>query len=233
MADSERGSGSQIRHDRALVRRLLAGDETAFERFFDDYFGGLYRFALTRLDHDEELSREVVQSTVLKAIEKLDTYRGEAALFTWLCSICRWEISGHFRKAKREPVEQSTVPIEPGEPMPEDRPELQAVLAALAAGETGPEEALRHKEVVRLVHLTLDHLPPHYGRALEWKYLQGLPVKDIAKRLELSPKAAESVLTRAREAFRTGFTALSRTLGEGFQGLRPAPVPSPDPRSGS
>lgn len=54
MADSERGSGSQIRHDRALVRRLLAGDEAAFERFFDDYFGGLYRFALTRLDHDEE-----------------------------------------------------------------------------------------------------------------------------------------------------------------------------------
>lgn len=220
MADSERGSGSQIREDRALVRRLLAGDESAFERFFEDSFDRLYRFALTRLDYDEELTREVVQSTMLKVIEKLDTYRGEAALFTWLCSVCRWEISGHFRKARREPTEGDTVPLGPVDSMPEDQPELQAVLAALAAGEAGADDALRQKEVTRLVHLTLDHLPPHYGRALEWKYLQGLPVKEIARRLEMSPKAAESVLTRARDAFRQGFAAVSETLDQGFQGLR-------------
>lgn len=82
MADSERGSGGQIREDRALVRRLLAGDEAAFERFFEDSFDRVYRFAITRLDYDEDLTREVVQSTMLKAIEKLHTYRGEAALFT-------------------------------------------------------------------------------------------------------------------------------------------------------
>lgn len=228
-ATSERGSGSQIRRDRVLVRRLLAGDEEAFDRFFEDHFDGLYRFALSRLDHDEELAREVVQSTMLKAIEKLDTYRGEAALFTWLCSVCRWEISGHFRKAAREPVAGDTVAIEPTARPPEDEPGLQAVLAALAAGEEGPEEALRHKEVARLVHLTLDHLPPHYGRALEWKYLQGVPVKEIAARLEMSPKAAESTLTRARNAFRTGFEALSTTLGEGFRGLRTTPSPRSGP----
>lgn len=118
--------------------------------------------------------------------------------------------------------------------MPEDQPELQAVLARLAADDAGPEDALRHKEVTRLVHLTLDHLPPHYGRALEWKYLQGLPVHEIARRLETSPKAAESVLTRAREAFRKGFAAVSATLGEGFQGLRAneSPRPAPSPSSG-
>ncbi len=206
-----RGGINQIREDRALVRRLLDGDEAAYERLFEDYFGGLYRFALTRLDFDETLAQEVVQATMLKAIEKLETYRGEAALFSWLCSVCRREITAHFRRRKRSPVEVDLI---------ENTPEIRAVLDALAAGAVGPEDALRQKEVTRLVHLTLDHLPPRYGRALEWKYFDGLSVKEIAGRLGISPKAAESVMSRAREAFRTGFGALARGLGGGYRGLR-------------
>ena len=201
----------QIREDRKLVRRLLAGDEEAFRRFLDDYAGGLYRFALARLDDDETLAQEIVQATVVSALESLDSYRGEAALFSWLCSCCRHQISGHFRRLKRRPPQVELV---------EDAPEIRAVLDSLAAGIDGPEDALRRKEARRLVHLVLDHLQPRYGRALEWKYFEGLPVVEIARRLELSPKAAESVLTRAREAFRTGFAAVSRGLEGGFQGLR-------------
>jgi len=56
----------------------------------------------------------------------------------------------------------------------------------------------------------LDRLPPRYAAALEWKYIDGLPVNEIAARLELTSKAAESMLTRAREAFREGFSILAR-----------------------
>ena len=211
MATGTRAGSVQLAEDRALVERLLAGDQTAYDRFFEDYFGGLYRFALTRLGFDEELAREIVQSTVATAIERLDAYRGEGALFTWLCGICRNEIRGHFRRLRRAPVEVELV---------EDTPEIRAVLDALAAGAGGPEEELQNTEVARLVHLTLDHLPPRYGRALEWKYIEGLSVREIAARLGISAKAAESILTRSREAFRTGFTALSEGVGEGFRGLR-------------
>ncbi len=69
--------------------------------------------------------------------------------------------------------------------------------------------------------MALDQLPSHYGSALEWKYLEELSVKEIASRLKLSPKAAESTLTRAREAFRDGFTALTRTPLEKVSRLRP------------
>ena len=62
-----------------------------------------------------------------------------------------------------------------------------------------------------MVQLTLDSLPNPYGDMLEWKYLQGHSVKEIAARLQISPKATESLLTRARRAFREGFSAL---LGE-------------------
>ena len=79
--------------ERELVERLRAGDEDAFEAFSEHYIAGLYRFALRRLDNDRELTREIVQSTVCKVIEKLDGYRGEAPLFTWLCACCRNEIT--------------------------------------------------------------------------------------------------------------------------------------------
>jgi DNA-directed RNA polymerase specialized sigma24 family protein len=58
------------------------------------------------------------------------------------------------------------------------------------------------------VHLVLDALPAHYANALEWKYLEELSVAEIAGRLGLGEKAAESLLTRARAAFRDAFTTL-------------------------
>ncbi len=210
MAHRMRARSQQIREDQALVRRLLRGDERAFDRLFEDYFGSLYRFALTRLDFDEALAQEMAQSTLLKMIEKLETYRGEAALFSWLCSICYHEITAHFRREKRAPPQVGLL---------EDLPEIKVILEALAAGDPDPEANLRRKEVGRLVHLTLDHLPPRYGRALEWKYFDGLSVAEIGRRLGISSKAAESTMSRARAAFRNGFAALSKDLASPRRGL--------------
>jgi RNA polymerase sigma-70 factor (ECF subfamily) len=68
--------------DRALARRILGGDEDAFRELFDRFFPRLYRFALARLPGDPEAARDAVQQTFCQAIERLDTYRGEAALYT-------------------------------------------------------------------------------------------------------------------------------------------------------
>ena len=62
------------------------------------------------------------------------------------------------------------------------------------------------------MRVTLDHIPSLYGDVLEWKYIHGLSVKEIARRIGRGPKAAESLLTRAREAFRDGFCTL---VGDG------------------
>jgi RNA polymerase sigma-70 factor (ECF subfamily) len=185
--------------DRELVERMLSGEEEAFAEFFDGHFPRLFRFALARLDQDADAAEEVVQAVMCRAVAKLKTYRGEALLFTWLCTFCRREIAEWRRTRGRAG----------SLPLPEDSPEARAVLESFfAEPRAGPEEALRRKEVARLVQVALDSLPHPYGDALEWKYLQGLPVKEIAERLHLTPKAAESLLTRAREAFREGFAAL-------------------------
>ena len=61
----------------------------------------------------------------------------------------------------------------------------------------------------RLVQATVDALPDHYGEVLEWKYIDGLSVEDIAVQLNIGVKAAESLLTRARNAFKQAITALA------------------------
>jgi RNA polymerase sigma-70 factor (ECF subfamily) len=186
--------------DRELARRMLSGDERAFHEFFDRHFRGLFRFALSRLGQDEDAAEEIAQATLCKAIRKLGTYRGEAALFTWLCTFCRHEISAYYR---RQGVVATQVDLV------EDLPEIRAALESLGTELDDPGAALDQKELGRLVQITLDQLPGRYGSALEWKYLEEMSVKEIAVRLDLSPKAAESLLTRAREAFRDGFRTLT------------------------
>ena len=177
--------------DRQLVARMLAGDAAALDSFAERFGVAVYRFAAARLagegEGGRELVRDIVQTTLTKALARLETYRGEAALLTWLCACCRNEILMHRRRA---------------------RPGLAAVdpevLAALPdpAREANAEVVLLDGERAERVHLTLDSLPQHYARALEWKYVDQLPVEAIAAQLGLGLKAAESLLVRARRSFR-------------------------------
>ena len=186
--------------DRLLARRLIAGDEHAFDAFFASHFPGLYRFALARLDGNGDAAEEVAQAVLCRAVSKIGTYRGEAALFTWLCTFCRHEISAHYA---RQGASARDVPLA------EDAPEVRAALESLgAAGADAPDEQLRRCELSKLVQLTLDALPGRYGDALEWKYIHEASVREIAARLDVTPKAAESLLSRARDAFRDAFAAL-------------------------
>ena len=192
-----------IHTDRALARRILRGDETAFRGLFDSFFPRLYRFALARLDGDQEAARDVVQQTFCKAIERLDSYRGEAALYTWFCQVCRNTLIDYQRAMQRQV--RTVVLLE-------DQPGLRAVLEAFVApAATHPELAAWRQDIRRLVQATVDSLPDHYSAVLEWKYIDGRSVADIARQLNVGVKAAESLLTRARHAFREAIMALAET----------------------
>lgn len=188
--------------DRKLSKRLLAGDERAFSQFFDENFSRLYRFALARLSDDPEAAREIVQSALSRALKKIHLYRGESALFTWICVICRHEISDWWKKQSR--YREHIV-------LTEDYPDIRAVVEALdAPSESDPQRQYQQHEAARLIQVALDRLPPKYGNALEWKYIEGYSVKEIAARLDLSPEAAQSVLARAKRSFREIYSTLTQ-----------------------
>jgi RNA polymerase sigma-70 factor (ECF subfamily) len=183
--------------DKTLAARAVRGDERAFNELFETYFPRLFRFALRRVA-DEDIAEDLVQSTLIKAMRSLSSWRGEASLFTWLCTICRHEVHDHLQRLGRQPAIASI----------DDAPAVRAALEALSAGGDSPERALERAEISGAVQLVLDHLPGRYGDVLEWKYAQGLSVAEIAARLGTSIKAAESTLTRARLAFREGYSSL-------------------------
>ena len=189
--------------DQQQVKRLLEGDERALREFFDEYFDRLYRFALSRLRHDSgiapSLAEEAAQRTLCRAVRRLDSFRGEASLFSWLAAICRNELADLLEIAQRDaarhvsldsdPVGQRAASQHPGDIR--QQPEEQT-----AAGERGEHIAS-----------VLRQLPGRYGEMLRWKYLDDLSTEAIAERLSMSHDAAQSALQRARAAFKSAALA--------------------------
>lgn len=186
--------------DLKLARRVAAKDRAAAEVFFNNYFARLYRFVALRVDRPEACE-DVVQEAMIKAIRNLGSYRGEAALFTWLCQIGRNEISNYFQRFGRNEAQLVSL---------DDDPNVRAALESLDFEEMDSGERLALEQVVQL---TLDYLPEKYSRALEWKYLEGLTVEEIAERIGSGVVAAQSLLARARTAFRRGFAEVRREQG--------------------
>jgi len=189
----------QIVLDRSLASRVAAGDQDAFDGMFREYFPRLYRFVLARVDNNPDLAEEIVQRTMCIVVRKMGSYRGEALLFTWLCQICRNETRAVFRKRKLEL--QDDIPLE-------DHPAVQAALESAASDDYLPEASRRREEIKHFVGVTLQHLPSKYATALEMKYVQGNSVAEIARKLGVGEKAAESVLSRARAAFKEHFRSI-------------------------
>jgi RNA polymerase sigma-70 factor, ECF subfamily len=199
--------------DAALIAAMLAGDEAAFRAFFESYFPRVYRFALPRLGNDAEACKEVVQSTLVKAMRALATFRGEAALFSWLCQICRRQIADYLRAHKRH--HQNVVLID-------DTPGLREALDSIAAPASDePSHGYGNAETRRLVQSVLDRLPSRYGDVLEWKYIEGRSVEEIGALLGVGHAAAQSLLARARVAFREALeTVFGSTASDVLAGMR-------------
>src|SRR5205823_2115026 len=78
------------------------------------------------------------------------------------------------------------------------------------------DDLLEREETRELVNATMAQLPPQYREALEAKYVGGASVRDLAQSWRTTDKAVESLLGRARKAFRVAFLALCRSLGAGL-----------------
>ena len=93
-------TGSQLFAETKKLPSLPSRPEAPSD-LLDEHGDYLYRYAMVRL-RDENLAEELVQETLLKAIKNFKSFRGDAALRTWLVQILRNEISGYFRKKQRE-----------------------------------------------------------------------------------------------------------------------------------
>lgn len=182
-----------MQDEQGLVDRMRRGDQRAFDEFFDQYAGRLGAFASRRCSLDASALEDVVQVTMINAIRGLGTFRGGSTLFTWLCQICRNHLADLARKAQRQPkVKSLDEMVDAGEP---------AAIIELADFRD-PLAECADDSSRNAVRQAINRLPATYARILELRFGDELTVPEIARVLQLSESAAESRLSRARQAFR-------------------------------
>lgn len=172
------------------VRRMLAGDVAEFNAFYEAYYDRVYRFCLRRVKN-EEIASDITQQTLENVLRYMATYKGEASFYTWVCQICINQISAWFRKEGNNASVHLSL---------DNNPEAVALLEMAMRGESlSSDERL---EIAQLVQMTLDALPPQYSEVLQMMYLEGLSTEEIGNRISKSILATQSLLARARGAFK-------------------------------
>jgi RNA polymerase sigma-70 factor (ECF subfamily) len=198
--------GLQSVFDEAWRRRALRGEESAIQTLLGQVLQPLYGFCLYRVGKNRHWCEEVVQETLLRALNDLPSYdptRSGNNIYPWLVGLARNEIT---RVLHRERSAAS---------LPNLWANLDEELLGLYAkleSEPFGDDVLVREETRDLVNATMAQLPDHYRQTLQEKYVEGRSQREIAERWKLSEKALESQLTRARKAFRATFLALSRHL---------------------
>ena len=160
----------------------------------DCYLPSLWRYVYTRVGGDAHLAEDITSDTVLAMLTLLETsdchdnHRAPGAeirnLAGWLRTVAQRRISDHFRAAGR--VQHL----------------LQAVAGGSEQSEADPAARQEVEESRAAVRRAMDGLGDQQRLALEWKYLENLSVREIALRWEITEKAAESILFRARRELR-------------------------------
>jgi RNA polymerase sigma-70 factor (ECF subfamily) len=171
----------RVWRERGLREAVLAGDEAAWRRWYDESCEGLYAYLLWRCGGLRDHADELAQETWLLAVRKLSSFDPvQGSFLSWLRGLGAGLARNHFRREARRR----------GVPLPD----------GLSAGD-GP----RGREEAEAVARALASLPERYEAVLRAKYLDGCSVAQIAAQHGESAKAVESLLSRAREAFRSAY----------------------------
>ncbi|MCG2691989.1 sigma-70 family RNA polymerase sigma factor [Microgenomates group bacterium] len=162
----------------------------------EKYRQRLTKFVAKKVDNFMDVE-EIVQDTLISAMDSLPTFKGKSSEFTWLCAIARHEIGDFYRRKKIKQIVFSRLPW----------------LKELVDEALGPELAFQELETKTRILKTFKNISEGYHQILRLKYIEGLSMKQIAHKLNLTVKAVESRLTRARLAFQLEYAKKDYSFG--------------------
>ncbi len=171
--------------ERTLRAAALSGDAPAWAELYHSAYDAVFRYALWRCGGHAHLAEDVAQEAWLIAARRLRAFDPDRGRFAgWVCGLAANAARNAVRSRLRAARRLVAVPV----PQTDD-------------DEHDPEG----------VALALAELPGEYEAVLRAKYFEQRSVTEIAAELGRSAKAVESLLTRAREAFRTAYRRLGGT----------------------
>jgi len=174
----------------SLVARVLAGDPQAERELYDANVDRVYRLVY-RMVGDGELAADYTQDTFIRAFERLNTFRGESALSTWITAIAISVVYNGQRKVRR--LRTREVELDHADPVAtvERRadPDLKARLDA-----------------------AIDALPQGYRTVFLMHDVEGYTHEEIGAALGIQDGTSKAQLSRARAKLRTQLAAYAGDL---------------------
>ncbi len=176
--------------EQELIRRLEENDPEAVEALYDEYHDRIFSVVRSNVK-DKWDAEEVTQDVIWKVYTKIDTFRGNSALWSWMYRIAINEARMKTRKYKRHPV-----------PMEDDT--LTAVLNNESEHEETdlPDEKLAFKDVVEEVKAYLKDSKEKNKTVYVDMELDGKSKEEVAEKLDLTVPAVKARLHRMRVGLR-------------------------------
>ena len=164
--------------------------EAEFRAFYEQALPRIYGYLHDRCGGDASVAEELTQQTFVAAVRERTHFDGRSEPMTWLTAIARHKLADHFRRLERE--------------------ERRRVRLAAREIEVGPDDGswIRADDRSTVVRVLAD-LPALQRAVLVLHYSDGLSIREIAHELGKSESAIESLMTRAREAFRRTYGAVA------------------------
>jgi RNA polymerase sigma-70 factor (ECF subfamily) len=180
------------RSEAQLVEAARSGDDTALEELLVRHEQQVYRFGLHMCGSEED-AKEVLQETLLAAFRGLHTFRGDAALSSWLYQVARTHC---FRLRRRRAGEPSK--LQP----------LDAATAHVASEDAAPDMVSHARQVGELLQTAILALPEAWREVLILRDVEGLTAEDAARVVGIEVRALKSRLYRARRQLREHLATL-------------------------
>jgi RNA polymerase sigma-70 factor (ECF subfamily) len=169
----------RVWRERGLRDAVVGGDPAAWRAWYEAEYAALEAYVLWRCGSLRDLADDVLQDTWLTAVKRIRRFDPRAGPFrAWLCGIAVNVLRNHLRTRRRRADRQE--PLN-GDPSAADRERATRVAEALAT------------------------LPERSEGVLRMKYLDRMSVAEIAAASGETEKAVESLLARARAAFREAY----------------------------
>ena len=170
--------------EKKLIAEVIRGNKKAAKIFYQKYAPALFLLIKNKIDKRED-AEEILQDTFLSIFDSLSFFDFRSSVLTWAKSIALHEVADFYRKRKIKSLIFSHLPF----------------LEKLASQALGPEMSFQQKEVKEEIEKVFACLSEGYREILRLKYIEGLSMAKIANLRQISVKAVESRLSRARLAF--------------------------------
>ncbi|CAN5391768.1 RNA polymerase sigma-70 factor [soil metagenome] len=162
------------------------GDRSAFETFFNRHYNSLYRFLISRnMNHEE--ARDLVQRAFIMIWEKRDGIDETKSLRSYLFTIAYSRMLNHIKYQSKFKEEE----------VPENHSTSEST-----------EEALDHKELLRVVQKIISTMPEKRGMVFELCFMKEFTYKEAANSMDVSPKTIDNHMALAFKDLRRGITEI-------------------------